>query len=100
MYNKVAKAITDEPGPYHIWSPDGVVMMAEVHVSPVRRLKNKDKLEWLRLELSGDSAPLDAFAEKFKELFEKLILVKEQRRLCLELYTMYDCIEEANTTGG
>ena len=92
------KATTDEPKPYHIWSQDGL-NMEEVHVAEVGRMRNKDKLEWLRLELSGDSAPLDDFAEKFKELFEKMILVKEQRRLCLELYRTYACIEEANITG-
>ena len=88
----------DEPSPYHIWSHDRL-KMKEVHVSPVSRMKNKDKLEWLRLELSRDSAPLVAFAEKFKELFETTILVKEQRRLRLELYRVYACIEEANITG-
>ena len=98
LYDKVMNASKDEPSPYHIWSHDRP-KMKEVQVSPVSRMRNKDKLEWLRLELSGDSAPLDAFAEKFKQLFEKLILVKEQRRLCLELYRVYACIEEANITG-
>ena len=98
LYDKVIKATTDEPKPYHILSPDGL-NMEEVHVAEVGRMRNEDKLEWLRLELQGDSAPLDDFAEKFKELFEKMILVKEQRRLCLELYRTYACIEEANITG-
>ena len=98
MYDKVIKASADEPRPYCIWSPDRI-KMEEVHVSPVSRMKIKDNIEWLRLELSEDSAPLGAFAEMFKELFEKLFLVKEQRRLCLELYRMYACIEEANITG-
>ena len=98
MYNKVMNAVKYELGPYHIWS-DEKIYMTEVHVSPVSRMRNKDKLEWLRLELSGDSAPLDAFAEKFKELFETSILVKEQRRLCLELYRTYACIEKANIIG-
>ena len=99
LYDKVTKASTYEPSPYHIWSPDGVLNMAEVHVSPVIRMRNKDKPEWLKLELSGDSAPLDAFAEKFKQLFESLIFAKEQRRLCLELYRVYNGIEKANING-
>ena len=60
LYDKVMNASKDEPSPYHIWSHDRL-KMKEAHVSPVSRTRNKDKLEWLRLELSGDSAPLVAF---------------------------------------
>ena len=51
MYDKVMNAVKYELGPYHIWS-DEKIYMTEVHVSPVSRMRNESKLEWLTLELS------------------------------------------------
>ena len=75
-------------------------------MTQARHMRNTAKLEWLRLELSGESldlgaveaAHLSVFAAKFKQLFFNLV-VKEQRRLCLELYRDYVRIGEANITG-
>ena len=72
--------------------------MEEVYVTQAHHMRNTAKLEWLRLELSGESAYLNACAAKFKQLSSTLS-IKEQRRLCLELYRDYARTGEANITG-
>ena len=66
MYNNDRKAHTDDLGPYQVWSP---LNMEEVYVPSVHHMSSETKLEWLRLELSGEAAYLDAFAAKFVQLF-------------------------------
>ena len=70
LYNKVMQPREDPP--YHVWSLPHPFNMEEVCVTPVHHLAKQSKLEWRRLELSGEYAYLDAFAAKFKQLFSTL----------------------------
>ena len=73
--------------------------MEEVYASPTHHMHKDAKIEWLTLELSGGAANLRTFALKFKEIFSDVLGIKEQRRLCLELYRDYARVKEATIAG-
>ena len=55
-----------------------------------QKIRDADKLVWLRQELEDD-APLEEFAAKFVELFEdKVHNQATQKSVCLKLYSLYN----------
>ena len=98
LYKKIMQAREDPL--YHVWTWEKPWDMKEVYIEPPFHMAKEEKLEWIRLDLPRESADLDAFAAKYKELFESTISSeKAQKSSCLDLYRDYARVKEANVSG-